>query len=457
MALVEQAVFTSAQTDLSSGYQLLGRSRGICTADASELRAWCPSHDSLAELDPDAVSHNFHPLPSGSFCVSQTTSAGWEYSGRGGHRVYTQCLIVSPEVLRQFANNPFALLLAAQAGGLLEVLENVPAELPSLQLAGRAAEVDQNLLARLAVDPGPERVAMFIQAALNSICLAVAGGEASRCVIPALFGCLPVECRTDFSFTTGLKFSSRRPFRVVALLGDDAERRWIAHQHNVNLLNLDSEEGEAEKVEGPTQLHGWAQLIHRVLSSGRTSFLSHELSKPRPDLLSADLPALGLQLLETFDASQFPGQVASPEPPTSPKESGSQSSEQASPPDKLKHAHAAHRRFEGNAESATAQIKALAPSASLDPHCPEVLQQLEHLDDVVFDAISGQETSLDELRTLWPEVCASLGEELLLDSREQYLRYALAIWEENPGAGTKRQPAKAVQALEVLCILFDQL
>ena len=81
---------------------------------------------------------------------------------------------------------------------------------------------------------------------------------------------------------------------------------------------------------------------------------------------------------------------------------------------------------------------------------------MEHLDDVVFDAISGKEASLAELKTLWSQVCDSLGDELLADSREQYIRYALTIWEESSQKGAVRRPAQAVQALEVLGILFDQ-
>lgn len=109
-AVVQQAIFTSAKTDRSAGYQILAASPGLAESDRRELAAWGPSHDSLLDTGPDALSVNFFPLPSGSFCVSRTTPAGWEYSGRGGYRIYTHCLIASPEVLWQFANHPLALL-----------------------------------------------------------------------------------------------------------------------------------------------------------------------------------------------------------------------------------------------------------------------------------------------------------------------------------------------------------
>ena len=82
MTLIEQAIFTSAETDCSAGYRLVAQSPGLSGDDARELTTWCPSHDSLLDSGPDAVSFNFHPLPSGAYCASRTVPAGAEYSGR---------------------------------------------------------------------------------------------------------------------------------------------------------------------------------------------------------------------------------------------------------------------------------------------------------------------------------------------------------------------------------------
>lgn len=450
MAHVEQAVFTSAETDRSAGYQVVARSPGVCEADARELAVWGPSHDSLLELGPEALSFNFHPLPSGAFCVSRTTAAGWEYSSRGGHRVYTQCLIVPPEVLRRFANHPLALIRAALAGGMLEVYERVPRRLDSLRLAGGAAPVDQNLLARLAANPGPRSMAHLVQAALDSPCLAVAGRPSAGELIAGLLSCLPPECRTEFSFSTGLKFSSRRPFRIVALSGDPAERRWVGHHPNVTVLEL----GDGRSPQS-MPIDGWARLIERVLTCGRTSFLATQLSKRRFNLAPDDLSALGLQLLEDLDASALrtdhPGTRAdSPLPqegssPTAPEKS-----------EGLKRAHPAHPRFAKSSQATIEKLKAAAPSKTLDTGSPNVLERLEHLDDLVYEAIDGQATALEQLETLWPQLLAELGDDLVAESREQYLRYAMAIWEDCFAFGGVRNPSRAVRALDVLCLLFGE-
>ncbi len=89
-----------------------------------------------------------------------------------------------------------------------------------------------------------------------------------------------------------------------------------------------------------------------------------------------------------------------------------------------------------------------------DPHDPEVLRLLEKLDDLVFAAITGPPEVVAELRSFWPQVRAVLDESLLIESREQYLRYALSLWEGSAGPEGTCQPERAVPSLDVLCLLF---
>jgi len=472
MAYVEQAIFTSAVTDRSAGYQVVARSSGVCDADARELAVWCPSHDSLLDCGPEALSDNFHPLPSGAFCVSRTTPAGWEYSGRGGHRIYTHCLIIPPEALARFANNPFAVFRAAAAGGLFTVYEQIPARLEPLLLAGSSVPVDQNLLARLAANPGPKAMAHLVQAARGAACLALVGEPSPADLMAGLLACLPPQCRTEFSLTTGLKFSSRRPFRLMALSDDPAEQRWLAHQSNVQVIDLG-----VEYDEDRAPLDGWSQLIGRVLATGRTSFLAAQLPKRRFDLSLGDLPALGLQLLEDFEAVQMksdhgadrtkslslPADADLPDETTSGGSDDDDAASELPSPTALRSSgggkrlgHAAHRQFAGSTSAASPDPRTPGPAAVLEAHSPEVLEQLERLDDVVYEAINGRADALRELQRLWAEAVDRLGGDLLSESRAQYLRYALSLWDGHPTPDGVRNAERAVTALDVLSILFDQ-
>ena len=121
--LIEQAVFTSARTDHGRGYHLVATSPGIRPEDARQLTAWAPAHGSLcsARGRMRKASTSIR-LASGAVCVSRSAAAGAEYSGRSGPRIYTQFFIVPPQVLARFANNPLALLRAAQSSRGAEVL-----------------------------------------------------------------------------------------------------------------------------------------------------------------------------------------------------------------------------------------------------------------------------------------------------------------------------------------------
>ncbi len=537
MDWIEQVVFTSAETDRSAGYQVVATSPGVPEVDARELAVWGPSHNALLDPGRDAVSYNFHPLPSGAYGVGRTTPAGWEYSGRGGVRVYTQCLVVPPRTLARFANNPFALLRAALAAGVLRTYERVPERLAPLRLAGRAAVVDSALLARLCAKPGPDWLAALVQAALTSAKLAVTGGPPAEHLIAGLINCLPPECRPQFSFSTGLKFSSRRPFRVLALSEDEEEQRRVKRLYDLAVLDLSGPPpAESDPVES------WARFIHRALKSGRTSFLANRLTRCQSEFAPEDLPALGLQLLEELDASSLGGddtdadadaepdedvdldvecaheehdenrdhgdndreddhedgredddrewivrmpgshpadppeeepwllemldarlaQHALPEPPDGGDAGpGSDDALQPCPAPSAQaqqHSHEAHDRFQGQRASATdAALGASIPSTGLDADEPETVEKLEHLDDLVYDAIGGKPAALARLKAFWPQVRDAVHEELLDESKDQYLRCALSTWIASIQADSVRDAAQAAQSLEVLCVLFDQL
>jgi hypothetical protein len=424
------------------------------------------------ELGQEAISYNFHPLPSGMFCISRTVPAGWEYSGRGGVRVYTHGLIVSPEALLRFSNNPFSVIKAALAGGLFEIRDPLPVQLEPVSLVGGATTVDQNLLAELAGQPGAEAMAVLLQAARDAVCLAVGGLVPPEKLIAGLINCLPLTHRTEYSFTTGLKFSPRRPFRLVAMPSDPAERRWLEHHNNVSTLDLSG------RTPLPLlALDGWSRFIGRMLNTGRTAFFSTQLSKRRFNLSPEDLPVLGLQLLEELDATALQNQCAASEPSTKPvnhaacdeancpaefpriapmsKETPDAEKLAALKAAFIQHAHAAHQKFAKSAAEAKTQDAQAGPSQTMDTESPAVLEKLELLDDLVYEAIGGNAQAMQQLHAVWPELQKELDEQLLIESREQYLRYALSIWEDYVDKEGRRETTRAVQALDVLCLLFD--
>jgi hypothetical protein len=443
--VIEQAVYTSARTDRAQGYQLIGRSPGLSDSDARELSTWGPSHDSLLESQGQAASTNFHRLASGAYSVSRTTSGGAEFSGRGGAQVYTQFLIVPPDVLSRFANNPFAVLRAATAAGAMPVYEQVPEVLEPLRLVGRAPAVDSAAVAQIACKPGGAALATLVQATLATDQLAVATETPVDALFAALFSVLPIECRTEFSFATGLKYSPSRVVRLSALPNDPASWRTIARR-GVTLLNLDSEE-----VSQTVCWEGWAGCVADVLRSGRLSVLAAKLERIHPGLDCSKLTDFAKEI----EAALHPVRLVSAGAVEKPVENASGPSLGTAQHPAAVRAEASEPRCAATATSTASKAGGAALMEALAVQPPEVLELLERVDDLVFAAIAGDEPALRELQLLWPAVVADLDAELVDQSREQYLRCALSIWSDCVDDQMQRTE-RAVSAIDVLCVLFEE-
>ena len=95
---------------------------------------------------------------------------------------------------------------------------------------------------------------------------------------------------------------------------------------------------------------------------------------------------------------------------------------------------------------------AAAPPGTLHPESREAAELLESLDDAMFMAIAGEAAIVAAARLLWAEAARSLPSELLEESREQYLRYALEVTQHLPG-DEPRDPAKVLIAIEMIELL----
>jgi hypothetical protein len=495
--LIEQAIFTSTQTSRAAGYQLVAVSPGICDEDARELSAWGPSHDSLWERGPAAVSVNFHPLPSGAYCISQTTPAGGEYSQRRGPQIYTGCLVVRAEHLAPFANCPFALLRAAVGEGVMRVHEKIPKRLEAFSLDSTLPAVDRELLARLAEDPGPEWCAGLVQAALESASVGIVAGENGPRLLAGLIHCLPVGLRLRFSFSTGLRFSLRRPFQLICLPDARNENQRLARQHQLTLLDRRNLPGNP--------LQGWARYVQDVLESGDIDRFYDELSALPPDLPQQALNELGVRLHQrartgrpsvppgTADASKASmdqiddtSRSAIPSTPVAGVEgqtshpqdcdAGRQGSEPGLPvwpPDPVSPCRVDVWRADGshlaaaagpvvahtyNRESTSAAVIEIEeePARLLTEDCPAARTELQRLEDVIFEALAGKPSALAELRALWPHVLSLVGRRSGLRAREHFLRYALSVWRQFTSGDDIGDPERAASAMEVVCLLFDE-
>ena len=257
---LDQAVFTSIQAARGAGYQLAGRSAGVTADESRELSRWGPSHDSL--VDPAVPSVNFHRLDSGRLCASRSAAIGGEYSGRGA-QVYTQMVLLSAEQLAEFSGHPFYVLQAAVSAGELPVHEEVPSQLPSLSVRAAAPTSDAELLRELGTELPAGALAELLDAVISGQGVGVVAPGGMGRSVASLLACLPVPCRVEVTFCTGLKPSPRRPFRVVPAPDDPMLRRRVERQYNLRIVDLGA------PVRGPSRgALTWPDLVSEVAAAG---------------------------------------------------------------------------------------------------------------------------------------------------------------------------------------------
>jgi hypothetical protein len=187
--------------------------------EAQALLQWAPSHGALIADARNRSSVNFHPLPSGRFALSRTCAGPPEYSGRGGHQLYTHFLIVDDAILEAAGFQPFAIYRDAMAMGYLlyqpdpsEVLE--PVTLSQLHPPGNAAFwMDK------AVELGFPPLEPLRKQLLSGRPLRFAYSGDRIALAECLIGVLSPEVVTGTSFSTSLVPSSDRPFVLTLVKG----------------------------------------------------------------------------------------------------------------------------------------------------------------------------------------------------------------------------------------------
>ena len=233
---LEQAIFTSARTRHAQGYHLTSRSPGITDQVAQALSQWSPSHGGLIESNIDAVSLNYFPLPSNCGVLARSVYGGPEYSDRGGLQIVTRMLVFHREQLADYSNSPLILARLALALGQLRLSSNLnqvlePVELPDWTALANAAPKHNS------VEPSA-RVQTLVQRLQTGSRVAVIGAENPQVLLEELFQQTHPNDRLDMSFTTGLKPSMHRQFRVQFLSAADPRQRGQLAAQGVECVDL---------------------------------------------------------------------------------------------------------------------------------------------------------------------------------------------------------------------------
>ncbi len=226
---IEQATFTSAQTQNLQGYHLVAKSKGIDEELARTISVWGPSHASLAASDRNASCLNVFPTGRDHFAFSRTVFGGPEYSKRGGLQIVTRFVVFRVDQLEGYDHDLIAVARMACAMGYLYLQNETPERLPSLSFPDSSVT---SVIGESKLDVGDARLAHEVAGALTrNRQVAVVGSHDPESLIEELMRTTPPRQRLDLSFTTGLNPSVHRPFRLHFLSQiDDAFQRRLDDQ-----------------------------------------------------------------------------------------------------------------------------------------------------------------------------------------------------------------------------------
>lgn len=250
--ILQQATFTSTRTSRSDGYHLVCRSRGIDQPTARALATWGPSHDSLRPGEAAAVS--FFCLPNGDHCLARTTSEGWEHSGRSS-RLHTHMLVIPRRELAKVEFHPIVIYELARACEQFRTTIPDGEHAPELELRWPDTRIELDLLKLATAADEMSLVPTVCEALGNGGKLGLVHAARPLHLLAGLFFWLPQEVRGEISFTTGLKYSPRRDFRLICLDDTPTELRQHARR-GLHLLDLADRANQS-----PPPPDGWQAVM----------------------------------------------------------------------------------------------------------------------------------------------------------------------------------------------------
>jgi hypothetical protein len=306
--------------------------------------------------------------------------------------------------------------------------------LAPIALVGRSTAVNQSQLGDLLGEIGAARIGMAIESLLAGRPLAIRASVSTEKLFSGIWQCLPIECRGEFSFSTGLQYSPRRPFDLLALPSDSQSQRRLTQRYDLHTVDLNN------VPDLKLSIGGWANHVAMTLACKGVTVLANQLATLRPGLALADLPALANELAQS---TLYPAS----------SEGEDFAVEDSDSPMRMAHAHGAHRRHQQKQQPSESNTALKGGSLSLAVS-NSLLEKLDALDDAVFEAIAGGDGALERLQTLWPAVIAEVPAEFVEESQEHYLGHALRIWEHFVQEG--RSPERAIAALDVLTLICGE-
>ncbi|MCL2306282.1 MAG: hypothetical protein FWC43_13135 [Planctomycetaceae bacterium] len=292
MSFIQQALLSVIVEENRWKSELVVATDQIHAADLEELSDWFSERLPDFALRFEMTNLFFHPLPSGNVTL------GRMIPNKKDHSFCVHYLIISPQLLLKFANNPIALYQRLRNGNEQLFFHKPPQRLEPIPIQEPVHSiplVDEQILNRLVDNPGPKATAVLLQTALDSVCTFFVGGPTSLRMLHGLFNLLPLSWRTELTFSTDLHFSRSRPFKLVGIHAEADIFHFLpsdshSDDHRISFCDLNTlKRPECKNV----FLEAWPLLIYHLLQRREFESLQkiyQEDSRSVPGLPTADCP-----------------------------------------------------------------------------------------------------------------------------------------------------------------------
>ncbi|MGL6194854.1 MAG: hypothetical protein ACRC2T_08545, partial [Thermoguttaceae bacterium] len=252
---------------------VLNSTEAVHQIDLQEMSDWFSGTLLESAFQFHATNLFFHPLPSGNYTIGRMVpqQRGFFSFLKGQNSFLVQYLIVSPELLGVFANNP--ILLYQKITEQFPVLfgthppkKLTPVSLTVTDQVSSDSILDLTQVLSVLENTGIDNVSTLVQSTLDSVCTFFTGGPAALKVISTVLNLLPISWRTELTFSTELNFSLSRPLKLVGISGG-------ADMFNLNSSDRRISFCDLNKDSLPVISNKWVKFIRKVILSGNFDFL----------------------------------------------------------------------------------------------------------------------------------------------------------------------------------------
>jgi hypothetical protein len=261
---VDRAVFASVPSPLARGYRVVAASPGLTEDEQREIVQRAPSHGNLTDASPQARGMVGLPMQSGRYGLLLSRHAGPEPSGRGGLCVWTDALLLAPEVYRRFGGDPLRVEICARPFLDAPLGNRFKGALPALRVPVPRDNTPLPPVARAPAAVNMPPLLRTIASVLRHDPAVVVGAPHPRQVMQWVLAALPAARREELSFAYGLKLSSQRTLQL--LFGDvlNSEMENFARDCDYELIDWQS-----ASEPPPMPLTAWLEFVSRALQNGQ--------------------------------------------------------------------------------------------------------------------------------------------------------------------------------------------